>query len=370
MVVRRALIALSLVLGAFAAGCGEDDGGTDRGSPSLAPSGTPVSASPAAAAGPPQGVYRTEPLTAADLVDAATAAGYPETKAEQLAGHYTGTVVFELLITADTLTQREIVDDGAPQEGSRADYVVTDSDTLVTTDPCSRTTFDFALAGNLLTLDLVDSVVTGCDIPEDDIIIGTMIFESGPFVLQDASAQATADQGVGGSQVADPFVVPFTIQLADWLDPGSVETEKQFVTWQSADEQRALRVLAPVSVYRPASTTESPPPSDFSAYVLSLADSGATMTDRVETKVDGRDAVEVTVGLPTGAPSLDGALGCPEAGLAAEDCFGPQDELVLRMVVVDVAGTPVLIWERDFADQAGSVDYASFDEMVASVRFS
>lgn len=104
--------------------------------------------------------------------------------------------------------------------------------------------------------------------------------------------------------------------------------------------------------------------------MLSLVDFGPTISDRVDTEVDGRPAVEVTVGLAPGMDSLDGVLGCAEHGLDPGDCFGPQDELVLRMVVLDVAGTPVLIWERDQADQADSVDYGSFDEMVASIHFT
>jgi hypothetical protein len=39
------------------------------------------------------------------------------------------------------------------------------------------------------------------------------------------------------------------------------------------------------------------------------------------------------------------------------------------MVVLDVAGGPVMNWERDYADQAASLDYASFDDMVASLHF-
>jgi hypothetical protein len=318
----------------------------------------------------PEGTYRTDPLRAQDLVDAATAAGYPAAKAEQMAGHYTGTVVFELVVTAGTLVQDEIVDDGSPQEGFRAAYVLTGANTFVATDQCGETTFDFALDDTLLTLDLVDFVAGGCDIPDDDIIAGTMVFESAPFALQDAETSGGGSPGAGSSvQVVDTFVAPFEIRLADWLDPGSAETAEHFATWQSADEQRALRVLSPVSVYRPGSRTESSPPADFTTYVLSLAGSGATMTDRVDTEVDGHPAVEVTDGLSPGAESLDGALGCPEPGLDAGECFGPQDELVLRMVVLDVAGGPVMIWERDYADQAASLDYASFDDMVASLHF-
>jgi hypothetical protein len=189
--------------------------------------------------------------------------------------------------------------------------------------------------------------------------------------MQDPSSPAAGTDVAGDtSQTIGMFVVPFTIRLADWLDPGSADTGKQFVTWQSSDEQRAVRVLSPVSVYQPGSSTDAPPPTDLTTYILSLADAGATITDRVDTKVDSHAAVEVSVGLPSGADSLDGALGCPAPGLDAADCFGPQDELVLRLVVVDIDDIPVLIWERDYADQADDVDYSAFDEMVASIRFT
>jgi hypothetical protein len=362
------MVVLSVALLVATTGCGADGG---AGTPSSSQNGSDTKdASPVAAAELPQGIYRTDPLTAEDLVDAATAAGYPQAKAEGYADHYTGSVVFELLVTADTFVQREVVDDGPPEDGSSGTYVVTDPNTIVTTDPCSETTFDFAIEGNTLDLDLVDSHITGCDISSDDIILGTMVFESGPFRLQDSSSQVGGTQAAGTAQTVDAFVAPFTIQLADWLDPGSTDAGKQFVTWQSTDEQRALRVLSPVSVYQPGSSAEAPPPTDFPAYILSLAAAGATITDRVDTQVDGHAAVEVSVGLTTGAGSLDGALGCPEPGLDAADCFGPQDELVLRLVAVTVSGTPILIWERDYADRSDSVDYAAFDAMVASIRFT
>jgi hypothetical protein len=105
---------------------------------------------------------------------------------------------------------------------------------------------------------------------------------------------------------------------------------------------------------------------------MSLADSGAEITEVADIAVDGRPATEVTVGLSPDAPpgSLDGALGCQEPGLDADTCFGPQADLLLRLVVIDVEGTPVLVWLRDFRDRADAIEYESFDAMIASMRFS
>ena len=68
--------------------------------------------------------------------------------------------------------------------------------------------------------------------------------------------------------------------------------------------------------------------------------------------------------------SLDGSLGCQEEAMLAEDCFGLQPDLILRIAVIDTDAGPLLIWVRDIrgADDR-ELEYESFDDMLASVQF-
>jgi len=70
---------------------------------------------------------------------------------------------------------------------------------------------------------------------------------------------------------------------------------------------------------------------------------------------------------------IDGALGCPDDGLTAGDCYGLQPDLVLRLAVVDIDDGPLLIWlrsSRDADPEGLAADVADFEAMLASVSFS
>ena len=77
----------------------------------------------------------------------------------------------------------------------------------------------------------------------------------------------------------------------------------------------------------------------------------------------------IALGAEAEPGSLDGAIGCPAAGQAPDTCFGPQDDLVLRLAVLDVDGTPVLVWERAARSAADTPDDGTFDAMLDSIRF-
>jgi hypothetical protein len=70
--------------------------------------------------------------------------------------------------------------------------------------------------------------------------------------------------------------------------------------------------------------------------------------------------------------ALDGSLGCPDNGLSAEDCFGLQPDVVLRIAVVDTPNGPLLIWLRLPADPAPDLTTAAhdFDGLLAGIRFA
>ena len=356
---------LCLVVGLGA--CGNDGDGVDH--PSASQS-TPAGTSSAAAATGHlvEGVYRTDPLTADEISAAGAAAGFSDADVAPFATFFQESVVYEVVLADGSWTQSAIVDGGAPDVGWRGTYEVTDDGTVVASDECGDITYGYAVAGDVLSLDVLDDECPGTD----ELIAQTTIYESGPFTRQAEATDGASASTDGVVHQADSFVVPFTVTLASWLDPAPAEESPNFVTWEALDQQRGLRVLSPVEVYRPGRAEAEAPPKDYSTYLMSLAHAGAELTDVADIEVDGRSAKELTVGLSPGASpgSLDGALGCPEPGLDAESCFGPQDDLLLRLVLIDVDGIPVLVWERDFSDAPDAIDYTSFDQMIASLRFS
>jgi hypothetical protein len=160
------------------------------------------------------------------------------------------------------------------------------------------------------------------------------------------------------------FVVPFEVTPPDWVPSGAVPTGERpnLVTWVSTDPDRAVRFLVPDSVEPPRSATLISVPEDYVAYLLGLADHGVTFDDVVETTVDGRPATIVTV---TSPEFFHGSIGCePDGG----ECWGVSDEAVARLAVIDAGDQTLLVWQRDPID-AAPVDYASFEEMLASLHF-
>jgi hypothetical protein len=163
------------------------------------------------------------------------------------------------------------------------------------------------------------------------------------------------------------FRTPLDIAVPDWLDPDPQEDATNFVTWVSPDGTRALRVLHPVEVYPPGSTKPTAPPEEFEQYVLGQAESGVTLTDQVDAKVDGRPALVLTVNAPE---DVNGSLGCPEAGLPADACFGPGTEFALRLAITETDAGPLLIWLRVAADADLTAEARHFAEVLAGIRFA
>lgn len=149
------------------------------------------------------------------------------------------------------------------------------------------------------------------------------------------------------------FVVPFSLRVPSWLParPGTEQTT--FVSWDANDGARKVRLMAPVSIYRPDATSASALPKNFTKYFLGLRSQGVTFADESTTTIGGHPATVVTA---TTSTSMDGVFGCPTDHLAAADCFGFQPDLVLRMAVIDDAGRPLLFWLREDADPKPAPD--------------
>jgi hypothetical protein len=128
-----------------------------------------------------------------------------------------------------------------------------------------------------------------------------------------------------------------------------------------------VRFLVPAEVYPPNAARPVPPPKDFLGYIKDLADHGALYGDMSTKTVDSVQATLVTA---KASLSLEGSLGCPTIGAdRSQDCFGLQPDLALRIAVLDVNGTPLLIWARTDAQAPDAAFVAAFEDMLATVDF-
>ena len=189
----------------------------------------------------------------------------------------------------------------------------------------------------------------------------------------DDAAQAdatttTAPQGASYSTTA--FILPFDVTVPAMFPAEATTDTANFVTWETASEDDpAVRFLVPVNVYVPGDTEPTPPPADYLTYLLGQSEDGATFSDQAETTVDGFPATLVTTAV---TESLDGSLGCPAENVAADECYGLQPDLTLRMAVIDTGDTTLLAWLRHAGtEETGDAptEFAAFEDMLASVSF-
>ena len=77
------------------------------------------------------------------------------------------------------------------------------------------------------------------------------------------STTAPPPSETGATYASTNFAVPFEVTLPSWVAPEPSAEEPNFVTWESPSGDRAIRFLAPVSVYPPGSTEMAPVPDDY-----------------------------------------------------------------------------------------------------------
>jgi hypothetical protein len=186
-----------------------------------------------------------------------------------------------------------------------------------------------------------------------------------------AASADTSETGAAASRAAaarfssEKFSVPFDVDVPRWLPAEPSVEESNFVTWESTTADRKVRVLVPVSVYRPGDPEPTPPPTDYLAYLREQTASGAVLTDERTLEVSGRS---VTVMTATTDRALDGSLGCQADGMTAANCFGLQPDLLLRIAVIPLDDTTLLAWSRAVRDEPGTDEQlADFDDMLASL---
>ena len=70
--------------------------------------------------------------------------------------------------------------------------------------------------------------------------------------------------------------------------------------------------------------------------------------------------------------SVDGSLGCQDEGMTAGDCWGLQPDVIVRIAVIPTGDKTMLVWLRGnaLAPEEYSAHLASFEQMLASIRFS
>jgi hypothetical protein len=139
------------------------------------------------------------------------------------------------------------------------------------------------------------------------------------------------------------FSPSLDLAVPSFVKPVPDEESAHFLTFFAADGSRAIRIMEPVSIYRPSESEASVVPADYVAYLDGLSSVGVQLTDRVETTVDGH---KTTIETAASGQTFDGSIGCPRKGLAAADCFGVGDELILRIAVIETEDGPLLAWLR------------------------
>jgi hypothetical protein len=113
------------------------------------------------------------------------------------------------------------------------------------------------------------------------------------------------------------FVVPFDAALPSWVTSGPKAEQRNFVTWDGASNT-ALRVMHPVTVYRPGDTAPSAVPADFLGYLRAQSKAGVHLGDEARIKAGPYTATLFTM---TTSQGHDGSFGCPATGIDAGDCF-------------------------------------------------
>lgn len=135
----------------------------------------------------PEGTYETGPIAFAKFVTKAVDAGFDPARVDQFFAQYgatnPATLEVTLRLTEGRWVEFESVDGGAPEIGWSGTYEVIDDDTVVATDPCGAITYDYALDGDVLTLDMVDDQCQGFAGYDRDgeLIAQTILFGTAPF---------------------------------------------------------------------------------------------------------------------------------------------------------------------------------------------
>ena len=185
---------------------------------------------------------------------------------------------------------------------------------------------------------------------------------------QSQPSEVAIPSGSGATSYATvKFSLPLTVTVAAGLGSPTDDTPGLLSWTATGNDNNRVRFLIPAELYPPDATSPVPPPKDFLGYMKGRADHGSAYSDMTTTTVDGLQATLLTA---KSSRSLDGSLGCPTIGAEqAEGCFGLQPEYALRIAVMDVNGTPLLVWARTDAQVPDNAFVGAFESMLATVDF-
>lgn len=179
------------------------------------------------------------------------------------------------------------------------------------------------------------------------------------------------------------FVVPMTLTPPGWTVPSTTTLDDLAPTrivWGQSEcappapcdwgADFGLRIVAPATYWAPTNISSATPVrsyAQYAAYVGTWSAAGIPVSDRVDRKVGGRDAVVVTI--KASAPT-QGVFGCELATEARPNCWSPEPSLVIRFAVVDAPGHPIILWTKaSEKNPAVSDALSAFDTMLDSVVF-
>jgi hypothetical protein len=180
---------------------------------------------------------------------------------------------------------------------------------------------------------------------------------------------ASSPSGSGATSYTTlTFGVPLTVTVAAAFASPPTDDTPGLLSWTATEnDNNRVRFLVPAEVYPPDAKRPMPPAKDFVGYIKGLGDLGGVYSDTTTTTIDG---VQATLFTAKSSRSLDGALGCPTVGAEQEEvCFGLQPEFALRLAVMDVKGTPLLVWARTDAQAPDAAFLGAFEVMLATVDF-
>lgn len=179
------------------------------------------------------------------------------------------------------------------------------------------------------------------------------------------------------------FAVPLTLTPPGWTVPSTTRVDDLAptrITWGQSEcappapcdwgADFGLRIVAPATYWTPTNITSATPVrsyAQYAAYVGTWGASGIPVSDRVDRKVGGRDAVVVTIrpSVPT-----NGLFGCELPTEARPNCWSPEPTLVIRFAVVDAPGRPIILWAKaSERNPAAGEAVTAFDAMLDTVVF-
>ena len=189
------------------------------------------------------------------------------------------------------------------------------------------------------------------------------------------ASTAPAASAAGQTYSSKAFVLPLTVAVDAALKSPPIADSHNLLSWYGAtSDEKRVRFLVPVNLYRPGSTTPEAVPKNYLKYLQAQTTGNFQFSNVTRITVDEHPATLMTATSTDDASHpqgfFDGSLGCPTPDAdQAEGCFGIQQRNPLRLAVIDVGGTTLLAWARTGEGSLDPAFVAMFERMLTTVRF-